>query len=54
MSELNQSHVVVGALQESRWFGHEVYHVGESVVPTAGRDVPGKVRVLLLYCQVRQ
>ena len=34
-------HVVVGALQETRWFGREVYRVRESVVLTAGRDVPG-------------
>ena len=33
--------VVVGALQEIKWFGSEMYMVGESVVLTAGRDVLG-------------
>ena len=41
VSELDRYRVVVGALQEIRWFGREVYHVGESMVLTAGRDVPG-------------
>ena len=31
----------MGALEETKWFGSEVYMVGESVVLTAGRDVPG-------------
>ena len=41
VNELDRYRVVVGALQEIRWFGREVYHVGESMVLTAGRDVPG-------------
>ena len=41
VSELDRYRVVVGALQETRWFGCEVYRVGDSVVLTAGRDVPG-------------
>ena len=32
VSELDRYHVVVGTLQETRWFGREVYRVGESVV----------------------
>jgi len=41
VSELDKYGVVVGALQETKWFGCEVYRVGGSVVLTAGRDVPG-------------
>lgn len=32
--------VKVAALQETKWFGSEVYHVGGSVVLTAGREKP--------------
>ena len=31
----------VAALQETLWFGSSMYCVGESVVLTAGRPVPG-------------
>ena len=41
VSVLEKYEVVVGALQETKWFGNEVYMVGESLVLTAGRDVPG-------------
>ena len=30
----------MAALQETKWFGSEVYRVGSSVVLTAVRDVP--------------
>ena len=40
LSELDRYHVVVAALQETKWFGCEVYRVGESVVLSAGREVP--------------
>ena len=38
--ELARYKVSVGALQETKWFGNEVYRVGDSVVLTAGRPVP--------------
>ena len=38
---LDRYGVVVCALQETKWFGSEVYKVGESLVLTAGREVPG-------------
>ena len=38
---LDRYGVVVGALQETKWFGSEVYKVGESLVLTTGREVPG-------------
>ena len=41
VSESDRYDIVVGALQETKWFGTEVYIVGGSVVLTAGRDVPG-------------
>ena len=41
VSELDRYDIVVGALQETKWFGSEVYRVGGSVVLTAGRDMPG-------------
>ena len=53
VSELDKYHVVVGALQETKWFGCEVYKVGESMVLTAGQEVPteGVVReVRVLQC----
>ena len=34
--------VKVAALQETKWFGIEVYQVGGSVVLTAGREKPSK------------
>ena len=42
VSELNRYQVVVAALQETKWFGNRVYRVGDSVVLTAGREVPGR------------
>ena len=38
--ELERYGVVVGALQETRWFGSEVYKVNGSVLLTAGRMTP--------------
>ena len=40
--ELGRYDIVVGALQEARWFGSEVYDVGDSVVLTAGRSTPAQ------------
>ena len=40
VSELSRYKVSVAALQETRWYGNDVYHVGESVVLAAGRPVP--------------
>ena len=37
---LDDYHVTVAALQETKWFGKEVYKVRESLVLTAGRPVP--------------
>lgn len=39
--ELRRYDVKVAALQETLWFSSAVYHVGESVVLTAGRPTPG-------------
>ena len=41
VSEVGRYGVVVAALQETKWFGEDVYHVGGSVVLAAGRPVPG-------------
>ena len=38
--ELERYDVVVGALQETKWFGSEVYEVGGSVLLTSGRVTP--------------
>ena len=40
--ELGRYGVVVGALQETKPFGNEVYEVGDSVVLTAGRSTPAQ------------
>ena len=40
VGELDRCKVVVGSLQETKWFGSNVYRVGESVVLTSGREVP--------------
>ncbi len=40
VGELGRYKVVVAALQETKWFGSEVYRVGDSIVLTAGREVP--------------
>ena len=34
--ELNRYDIKVAALQETKWFGNHVYHVGKSIVLTAG------------------
>ena len=39
--ELSRYKVVVCALQETKWFGNEVYKVGNGVVLSSGRSVPG-------------
>ena len=41
VNELRRYDVKVAALQETKWFGSEVYHVSGSVVLTAGRT-PGQ------------
>ena len=38
--ELNRYDVKAAALQETLWFGSNVYHVGESLVLASGRPVP--------------
>ena len=38
--ELERYQVVVVALQETKWFGSDMYTVGDSVVLTSGRMVP--------------
>ena len=38
--ELNRCDIKVAALQETKWFGNHVYHVGKSIVLTAGRETP--------------
>ena len=43
VSELNRYNVVVAALQETKWFGNEIYRVEDSVVLTSGREVPEHV-----------
>ena len=40
VQELERYDIRVAALQETKWLGREMYHVGESVVLTAGRPVP--------------
>ena len=42
VSELNRYQVAVAALQETKWFGNRLYRVGNSVVLTAGSEVPGR------------
>ena len=42
LCELERYDVVVGALQETKWFGSEVYEVNGSVVLTAGRTTPAQ------------
>ncbi len=41
MDELGIYEVDIAALQETKWFGEAEYKVGDSVVLTSGRDVPG-------------
>ena len=38
--EMKRYKVVAAALQETKWFGNEVYKVGESIVLTAGQPTP--------------
>ena len=38
--ELNRYDIKVAALQETKWFGNHVYHVGKTIVLTAGRETP--------------
>ena len=38
--ELKRYNIKVPALQETKWFGNAVYHVGKSIVLTAGRETP--------------
>lgn len=40
ISEQARYVIVVGALQETKWFGNEVYEVADSVVLTSGRRTP--------------
>ncbi len=42
VSELCRYKIDVAALQETKWFGCEAYHVGASMVLTAGRKVSGQ------------
>ena len=42
MCELERYDIVVGALQEMKWFGCEVYEVNGSVVLTSGRTTPAQ------------
>ena len=39
--DLDRYDVVVATLQETKWMGSNVYHVGGSVVLATGRQVPG-------------
>ena len=41
LRELGRYGIKVAALQETKWFGNAVYHVGRSVVLSAGRPTPG-------------
>ena len=38
--ELGRYNINVAALQETKWFGEEVYKVGGSIVISAGRPIP--------------
>ena len=40
INELERYNVVVTALQETKWFGSEVYQINGSIVLTSGRDLP--------------
>ena len=37
---LDKHKINVVALQETKWFGNEVYRVGKSVILTAGKEIP--------------
>ena len=38
--ELNRYNIKVAAFQKTKWFGNAVYHVGKSIVLTAGWETP--------------
>ena len=40
VDELSRLKIEVAGLQETRWFGREVYSVGDSIVLSSGRPVP--------------
>ena len=40
ISEQARYVIVVGALQETKWFGNEVYEVADSVIWTSGKRTP--------------
>ena len=40
--KLSRYGVMVGALQETKWFGNEVYEVSDSMVLTSGRNIPAQ------------
>ena len=40
VGELRRLDVEVAGLQETRWFGEEVYSVGDSTVLSSGRPLP--------------
>ena len=40
ISEFRRYDIEVGGLQETKWFGSNVYRVGGSVVLTSGRKIP--------------
>ena len=40
VDELSRLKIEVGGLQETRWFGREVYSVGDAIVLSSGRPVP--------------
>ena len=42
MCELERYDFVVGALQETKWFGCEMYEVNGSMVLTAGQTTPAQ------------
>ena len=38
--ELHRYNIRIAALQETKWFGSGLYHVGDSVILTSGRKIP--------------
>ena len=38
--ELSRYDIKVAALQETKWFGNGIYHVGDNIVLASGRDTP--------------
>lgn len=41
IQQLEQYDIKVAALQETKWMGSSIYHVGNSIVVAAGQPVPG-------------